>query len=89
VDSGGNVLYTSSQIGVFTGFLEWFYYGLIQQIAANNGVLRDTLFTGNLGILRTLIDSATQAITIGTSVYNSESMILLAQNMQTNQTLFF
>jgi hypothetical protein len=89
VDSGGNMLYSSSQIFDFTGFLEWYFYGLIQQIAANNSILRDNLFTQNLGQLRTLIDSANQAISIGASVYNSQSMILLAQNMVNNQNLFF
>jgi hypothetical protein len=83
------MLYSSSQIFDFTGFLEWYFYGLIQQIAANNSILRDNLFTQNLGQLRTLIDSANQAINIGASVYNSQSMILLAQNMVNNQNLFF
>lgn len=89
VDSGGNVLYTISQLFVFTGYLEWFFYGLVQQIAANNSILNDTVFVGNWGKLRTLIDSANQSISIGGSIYNSQSMILLAQNMVTNQQLNF
>ena len=90
VDGSGNVLYyVNGQLGVFTGFLEWFYYGLVQQIAANNSILNDVVFVNNWGKLRTLIDSASQAITIGNSIYNSQSMILLAQNLTINSNLNF
>lgn len=89
-DSGGNPLYTvSMQLGVFTGFLESFAYGLSQQVAANNSILNDVVFYGNWGKLRTLIDSANQAIAIIGSIYNSQSMILLAQDLTTNSNLNF
>lgn len=83
------VVVTTSQIFVFTGFLEWFFYGLIQQVAANNNLFRDRNFFANLSQLRTLIDSANQAINIGNSIFNAEAMILLAQYMQTNSNLFW
>src|SRR5665213_3076138 len=38
VDSSGNILYTASRVGLFTGFLEWFFYGLTQQIAAQSNI---------------------------------------------------
>jgi hypothetical protein len=89
-DSGGNPLYTvSGQLGVFTGFLESFIYGLTQQIAANSSILNDTLFSKNWGDLRNLIDSANQAISIVGSVYNSQSMVILAQKSITNSNYNF
>lgn len=89
VDSGGNMLYTSSQTGVFTGFLEWFYYGITQQIAAQSYIQNDSVFYYNWGKLRTLIDSANQSIEISGSIFNAQNMILLAQQLTTNSTLYF
>lgn len=86
---GGVSQATTSQIFVFTGFLEWFYYGLIQQVSAQNRLLVDRNFFENLSKLRTLIDSANQSITIGASIFNAEAMILLAQYMSQNINLFF
>lgn len=89
LDGSGNALYTFSIIGVFTGFLEWFYYGLVQSIAAQSNIQNDQVFTTNLGRLRTYIDSANQSISIGGSIYNAQNMILLAQQLQQNSTLYF
>lgn len=86
---GGTVLYTANQIFVFTGFLEWFYYSLVQQIAAKATIANDTNFISNLSWLRTLIDSANQSISVGASIFNAANMLSLAQNLQTNQTLYF
>lgn len=85
VDNGGNVLYPSSLIGVFTGFLEWFEYNLCQQIAAQPNLLNDTNFFTNWSKLRTFIDSANNAISIGGSIFNAESMVTLAQYIVSNQ----
>ena len=87
--TGGAIQATTSQIFVFTGFLEWFYYGLIQQVAANNNLFRDRNFFANLSQLRTLIDSANQALNIGNSIFNAQAMILLGQYMVTNSNLFW
>lgn len=89
VDASGNVLYTTSQIGVFTGFLEWFEYGLSQQIAAQPNLLNDINFFNNWSKLRTFIDGASNAITIAGSIYNSQSMIQLAQYIVNNQAYNF
>lgn len=87
--TGGATVVTTNQIFVFTGFLEWYYYGLVQQVAANNSLFADRGFFLNLSNLRTLIDSANQAINIGGSIFNAQAMILLAQYIQTNNNLFF
>lgn len=89
LDSGANILYTSSQVGVFTGFLEWFFYNLTQNIAAQPNILNDKVFFSNYSKLRTLIDSATQAIQIGGSVFNAQDMILLAQELTNHSNLYF
>lgn len=89
VNSGGVSQANTSQIFVFTGFLEWYYYGLIQQVSAQNRLLIDTDFFYNFSKLRTLIDSANQSINIGASIFNAEAMILLAQYMANNTNLFF
>ncbi len=89
VNAGGVMLYQASQTGVFTGFLEWFYYNLTQQIAAQSNILNDTNWFANYSKLRTLIDSANQAINIAGSIFNAQDMILLAQQMVNNQNLYF
>lgn len=88
-DSGGGVVEQSSVIGVFTGFLEWFYYSLTQHIAAQANVLNDTNFLTQYSNLRNFIDSANQSILIGQSIYNAQSMLLLGQALETNQNLIF
>ena len=86
VNSSGVVLYqVTSQLGVFTGFLENFEYGLCQQISAQANLLNDVNFFTNWSKLRTLIDAANNAIVIGSSIYNAQSMILLAQFIVNNQ----
>lgn len=87
--AGGVVTYTANQIFGFTGFLEWFFYGLIQQIAAKATIANDTNFIANLSKLRVLIDAVNNAITFGQSIFNAQNMISMAQYMQTNTTLFF
>ena len=89
VDANGVMVEQASQIGAFTGFLESFEYGLVQQIAANNSIINDKNFLDNLGNIRTFIDDAQLSIDYGQSVYNAEAMILLAQYLSTNSTLFF
>jgi len=89
VDSSGAILYTASQVGVFTGFLEWFFYNLTQNIAAQPSIINDRVWFGNYSKLRTLIDSALQAIQIGGSVFNAQDMILLAQELTNNSNLYF
>jgi hypothetical protein len=89
VDGSGNMLYQTSLVFVFTGFLEWYYYGLVQEIAAQSNIMNDTVFFDNMGKLRTLIDSANNAISIAGSIFNAQSMILLAQNLVTNSNDFF
>ena len=89
LDSGGVILYTSSQIGIFTGFLEWFYYSLTQTLASKPNIANDTEWYYNYSKLRTFIDSATQAIQVGLSVFNAQNMILMGQYLETNQQLFF
>lgn len=89
LDAGGATLYTASNIGCWTGFLESFYYSLTQQVAANNKTLNNKNFLANFFNLRNFIDASQQAITYGNSIYNSEDMILLAQNLVNNQALYF
>lgn len=80
---------TTNQIFVFTGFLEWFNYGILQQVSAQNRLLVDRNFFSSMSELRNLIDNANKSIEVGNSIFNAEAMIILAQYMANNPTLFF
>ena len=89
VNSGGTVLYqVQVQLGVFTGYLEWFYYGLVQLIASQSNIVNDRNYYDTMSDLRTFIDSANISITTGSSIFNSQNMILKGQYIVTNQNLF-
>lgn len=80
---------TTSLLFVFTGYSEWYMYGLLQQTSAQNRLLVDMDFLYNLYKLRVFIDNANKAIEVGGSIFNAEAYILLAQNMSNNTNLFF
>lgn len=80
---------TASQIFVFTGYDEWAIYGLIQQLAANYALMVDTNFYDNLSYTITDVDSANKSITTGSSIFNAQAMLLLAQYKLNNENLFF
>jgi hypothetical protein len=87
--AGNFAQYQANQLFVFTGYLEWFFYSLVQQISASPGITEDSVFYQNMCILRARIDGANSSINVGSSVFNAQNMVSLAQNMVNNSTLFF
>lgn len=90
-DSGGTDLYTASQLFAATQYAEQFFYSLTQQQAAttNLNILNDFPYYTNKSKLRTLIDSAIQAIAVGADIFSSQFCISIYQQMLNNPNLYF
>lgn len=89
INVGNAILYTSSQIYPFTGYSESYYYGLTQSEATNPGIVQSQTYLEKKSQLRTYIDDATQSISIGNDLGNSEAAILRAQYIIANANLWF
>lgn len=90
-NSGGTPLYNKSQLFAMTQYAEQFFYSLTQQQAAttNLNILNDLPYFTNKSKLRTLIDSANQAISVGMDIYSSAFCISIYQQMLNNPNLYF
>lgn len=90
-NSAGAPLYTKSQLFAATEYAEQFFYSLTQQQAAttNLNILNDFPYFENKSKLRTLIDSAVQAIAVGADIFSSQFCISIYQQMLNNPNLFF
>lgn len=90
-NSSGVPLYTKSQLFATTQYAEQFFYSLTQQQAAttNLNILNDLPYFTNKSKLRTLIDSANQAITTGADIYSAAFCISIYQQMLNNPNLYF
>lgn len=84
-------LYTASQLFAATQYAEQFFYSLTQQQAAttNLNILNDFPYYTNKSKLRTLIDSAIQAIAVGADIFSSQFCISIYQQMLNNPNLYF
>jgi len=89
LDSIGSVLYQSSKIYAFTGYSEQFYYGLTQNQTSSPNIVNDTRYYGNKSKLRDEIDSAIQAIDVGSDIYSAQNCLIRAIYLITNQALYF
>lgn len=89
LDGGGGILYTSSQIYVFRGYSELFYYQLTQAQTSNPNIIQDTNYYNNKSQLRTEIDSAINAISTGSDVFGAQQCISRAVNMVQQHQIFF
>lgn len=85
----GSSLYTYSKIYAFTGYGEFFYYSLTQEQTGKPTIINDQLYFSNKSKLRTLLDSANQAISIGNDIYSAQSCIAQYQLLLQNPTLYF
>jgi hypothetical protein len=90
-NSGGTPLYTKSQLFAATQYAEQFFYSLTQQQAAttNLNILCDFPYFENKSKLRTLIDSAVQAILVGADIFSAQFCISIYQQMLNNPNLYF
>lgn len=87
----GTALYTKSQLFAAVQYAEQFFYSLTQQQAAttNLNILNDFPYYTNKSKLRTLIDSAVQAISVGADIFSSAFCISIYQQMLNNPNLYF
>lgn len=90
-NNSGVPLYTKSQLFAAVQFGEQLFYSLTQQQAAttNLNILTDYLYFQNKSKLRTLIDSAVQAITVGLDIFSAQFCISVYQQMINNPNLYF
>jgi hypothetical protein len=90
-NSSGAPLYTKSQLFAAVQYAEQFFYSLTQQQAAttNLNILNDFPYFENKSKLRTLIDSAVQAIAVGLDIFSAQFCISIYQQMLNNPNLFF
>lgn len=91
LNNGGSVLYTKSLLFAAVQYAEQFYYSLTQQQAAtsNLNILNDAPYFQNKSMLRTLIDSAVQAIQVGADIFSSQFCMSIYQQMLNNPNLYF
>lgn len=88
-NSSGIAIYTVDQIFAAVQYAEKFYYGLTQQQSIAPSKLQDQQYFENKSILRTLIDSALQAISVGVDLFSAQVSITEYQQMMANPTLYF
>jgi hypothetical protein len=79
VNNVGVPLYTFNLLYAYTQYGESYFYQLTQQQQGNPSFLNDQQYFQNKGKLRTLIDSATQAISYGADIFSANIAIGLYQ----------
>lgn len=89
VNNVGAPLYTKAMIFAATQFAEQFYYSLTQQQSSQPDILNDQNYFANKSKLRTLIDSATQAISVGNDIFSAQTSISLYQMMLAYPQTYF
>jgi hypothetical protein len=85
----GASLYNFSVLYAYTQYAENYYYTLTQQQQADPAFLNDQQYFENKSKLRTLIDSAVQAIAVGQDILSANTAIALYQIMLNSPTLYF
>ena len=81
--------YTYTVLYTTTALLEIFYYSLTRRQSSNPLITNDNNYFTNKSKLRTEIDAATNASTIGTDQYAAQSCLDRAYNYQVNETTYF
>lgn len=89
LNSSNTVLYTKTLLFDFTTYSELFYYSLTQYQTANPNIINDTKFYTNKLKLRTCIDEANQAISVGSDIQSSQAALNRAKFFIDNPTIFF
>lgn len=89
LDVSNNVLYSSTQLCVFTLYSETFYYGLTQNQTSVPDIINDTNYYNNKMILRCSIDEANNATYYGLDIYSAQSALNRAAYLIANQNDFF
>lgn len=85
----GASLYNFSVLYAYTQYAEVYFYTLTQQQQANPDYLNDQQYYEGKSKLRTLIDSANQAISVGQDIFSANTAIALYQILLNNPLLYF
>lgn len=80
--------YTQTSVNTFIGNTMNFLNGLVQQIAAQQGITNDNGFLTNMNILYTYLDNAILSQSFGNQG-NAQENLTLALGMINNKILFF
>lgn len=89
VNNVGGVLYSASKLYVSTGYAEALFYSLTQTQQGKPEIINDENYFSNKSKLRTLIDSAQQAITVGGDIFSAQDCIDLYTPMLQQPKLYF
>lgn len=89
LDIGNNVLYSATQLCIYTLYSENFYYGLTQNQTSSPNIVNDTNYYNNKMILRCSIDEANNAAVYGNDILSSQSALDRAQELIDNQYKYF
>lgn len=85
----GGAVYTYTVLYTTTALLDIFYYSLTRRQSSNPVMVNDNNYFTNKSKLRTEIDAATNASTVGSDQYAAQSCLDRAYNYQVNETTYF
>ncbi len=90
---GDMVVEVADRLQAYTMYNETFYFSLTQAQAMQNQpppmIMQDSLYYSNKGILRTEIDSATNAVEYGGDITSAQACLDRATEMTDNESNFF
>jgi hypothetical protein len=89
IDVSSAVLYTKTILYGFTLYGETFDYSLSQRLAANPLLINDNDFFPNKALLRTLIDSGNQAISLASDIAAAQQCYDRANELRNNSQYYF
>lgn len=86
---GNTVLYSKTGLYGFTLYNENFLYTLTQNQQNLPEIIQDTNYFANKSIMRVLVDSGDQAISLGGDITNAQENYDAATYMRINENLYF
>lgn len=85
-----NAVVTSLTLSfAFVAYNETFFYGLNQNLVANANLSASTNWFQNMSLLQLQIDSAQQAITFASDIFNAQAALNRATYISNNSSFFF
>jgi hypothetical protein len=88
-DVNGNVLYSKSQLCLFTVYGESLFYQLTQMQAGNALLTTNAGYYKNKIRLRVYLDEATNAVTYGSDISSAQLALDKAYGISQSQNIFF
>jgi hypothetical protein len=87
--AGAAIVYTATNLTLFTLYLWQFYYQLTQNQTSTPNIVNDTDYYDNKMKLRCSIDEAVNAVTYGADIVSAQSALNRGKYLVDNQNLFF